>query len=407
MASSSSHDLPKLRAIDVRRIDYSGQPSFSLRDPLQISDQYVIVPQALGPLLMLLDGTSTLGELYSQLARQLGAQSGPALLDQLLDTLDRALLLDNANFTAARARVLTEYREAPFRPMGLAGQSYPASAIALRRMLDQYLSDAGEVEPASPTSRGLLSPHIDYARGGPVYANVWKSAAAMAREADVVVMLATDHYSPALLTLTRQNYATPYGILPADQGIVDRLAKAIGEEAAFASELYHRNEHSVELVAVWLHHMRAGKPCILVPVLCGSFAPFIQGNGAIEQDALLERFGGALRELAHERRTLFVISGDLAHVGPAFGGMPLNATSEARLKADDQQLLATLGTGDAKQFFETIRQVGDRNNVCGLPPAYLALRALEETRGTQYGYARCPADDYNTSAVTVAGMIFS
>ena len=127
--------------------------------------------------------------------------------------------------------------------------------------------------------QGLLSPHIDYARGGEVYAQVWKRAAQAARDAELVILLGTDHYGADLLTLTRQNYATPYGVLPTDAALVDRLATAIGAEAAFAGELRHRGEHSLELVAVWLHHMRGGQPVPVAPILTGSFHPFML-NGA-------------------------------------------------------------------------------------------------------------------------------
>ncbi len=48
----------------------------------------------------------------------------------------------------------------------------------------------------------------------------------------------------------------------------------------------------------------------------------------------------------------------------------------------------------------------DRNNVCGLPPIYLALRLLGETAGETVAYDQCPADEENTSWVSVAGMVW-
>ncbi len=141
---------------------------------------------------------------------------------------------------------------------------------------------------------GLLSPHIDYGRGGEVYAQIWKRAALAAREAELVILLGTDHYGSDLFSLTRQNYATPYGVLPTDTEIVDRLAAAIGEDAAYAGELRHRGEHSLELVAVWLHHMRAGKPVPLVPILTGSFHPFMEdGIEPQDDETIRSRPGGA------------------------------------------------------------------------------------------------------------------
>jgi hypothetical protein len=66
--------------------------------------------------------------------------------------------------------------------------------------------------------------------------------------------------------------------------------------------------------------------------------------------------------------------------------------------------------GDAAQFFDSIRRVGDRNNVCGVSPIYLTMRLLEALdgpiTGTQTGYDTCPADPHDTSVVTVGGVLF-
>ena len=143
----------------------------------------------------------------------------------------------------------------------MAGQSYPADPGQLRHLFNSYLDRVNGGHSDTAIGNGVISPHIDYPRGGLVYAAVWKQAAEMARAADLVVLLGTDHYSMGdRLTLTRQSYATPYGVLPTDTDIVDPLVDAVGEEEAFAGELRNRGEHSLELVATWLHHMRGGEP---------------------------------------------------------------------------------------------------------------------------------------------------
>jgi AmmeMemoRadiSam system protein B len=253
---------------------------------------------------------------------------------------------------------------------------------------------------------GLLSPHIDYARGGAVYAHVWKRAAQVARQAELVILLGTDHYGLDLFTLTRQNFATPYGILPTDTALVDRLAAVIGEEAAYAGELRHRGEHSLELVAVWLHHMRAGQPVPIVPILTGSFHPFMVNGASPASDPTVAGVLAVLRAAMAGKRALVVASGDLAHVGPAFGGAPLDGAARRVLRQADEALIAAMRAGDAGQFFGAIRQVQNANNVCGVAPIYLTLRLLGRSQGAQAGYALCPADAQNTSVVSVTGMMF-
>ena len=140
-----------------------------------------------------------------------------------------------------------------------------------------------------------------------------------------MILLGTDHYGSDLFSLTRQNYATPYGVLPTDTTIVDQLAAAIGEEAAYAGELRHRGEHSLELVAVWLHHMRAGEPVPVVPILTGSFHPFMEdGMEPQDDETVRDVLADAALRRWQGKRVLVIASGDLAHVGPAFGGRPLD-----------------------------------------------------------------------------------
>ncbi len=405
---ATENQFPKLRAVDARPLLHDGRPSILLRDPLQLSDSTVIISRQLGPILALCDGTRDVGGLSASLAVRYGLRADTTQLAQLVTVLDDALLLENARFAQAHARALAEYRQAPFRPPASAGRSYPADPGKLHRMLDGYLADVQDESPRSGDVRGLVCPHIDYPRGGPVYAKTWKPVADAAREADLVILLGTDHFGDGgLVTLTRQHYATPWGVLPTAQGVVDALAEAVGQEAAFAGELAHRSEHSIELAAVWLHHIREGRPCEMVPILCGSFAPFVWNETGPEDDPTLDALADALKQATAGRRTLIVAAGDLAHVGPAFGGQPVDMMGRARLKAADNELIERTCAGDADGFFAAIKRVDDRNNVCGLPPIYLALRTLGPVEGERVAYDLCPADQNGTSLVSVCGVVFA
>lgn len=398
---------PKLRALDVRPFLQDGQRFLLLRDNLQVSGQMLLVPQLLGPALALCDGTLTIAEMQTTLALHYGMRFQDGTLRDMVRTLDEACFLENERFLQAQAQALDAYRRAPFRPPALAGQSYPADPAELRALLDAYLAEVGDVVPL-PEARGLFSPHIDYPRGGAVYARAWKRAAAAAHAADLVVLIGTDHYSDtaASVTLTRQNYATPFGVLPTAAKIVDALAEAVGPQAAFAGELRHRGEHSLELVAVWLHHLREGRPVELAPVLTGSFSRFIEQGASPLDDPALAALAAALRESTAGRRVLWVASGDLAHVGPAFNGEPLAAEDKTRLAQADQGVIERLCAGDAEGFYAAIQRVGDQNNICGLSPGYLMLQALGAAEGECLAYRACPADEQDTSVVTVCGVVF-
>jgi hypothetical protein len=66
----------------------------------------------------------------------------------------------------------------------------------------------------------------------------------------------------------------------------------------------------------------------------------------------------------------------------------------------------TIARGDAEGMFLQVKKEGDRRRICGLPPIYLALRLLGETTGKVTGYAQCPADQQETSLVSICGMVF-
>ncbi|MCL7455500.1 MAG: AmmeMemoRadiSam system protein B, partial [Anaerolineae bacterium] len=269
----------KLREIQVHPIQHQGQEMLLLHDPLQLAEASIAVPRALGLLLGLMDGTRDEAALEAALRVRAGVRLAPGLLSQLLADLDKAYLLENERFAAARSAAVEVYRQAPFRSLTMDGAAYsnpdPASA-QLQSYLDQ-LPPADPPEAVAPI-RGVVSPHIDYQRGGPVYAEVWRAAAQAAREADLVIILGTDHQgSPGTITPTRQSYASPWGALPTDQAVVDALVEALGE-TALNEELHHRGEHSIELASNWLHFMRGGEPVSLLPLLCGSFGAFVAGE---------------------------------------------------------------------------------------------------------------------------------
>lgn len=113
-----------------------------------------------------------------------------------------------------------------------------------------------------------------------------------------------------------------------------------------------------------------------------------------------------LRRAIAGKRTLIVASGDLAHVGPAFGGASLDHAGRHAIACADDALIAAMRAGDATGFFGAIRATQNQYNVCGVAPIYLALRLLGASRGEQAGYAVCPADAHDTSVVTVTGMLF-
>jgi hypothetical protein len=326
--------------------------------------------------------------------------------------LDRALMMDNEHFCQVYEEAVKKFRTAPSRPPTMADRVYPANSELLEQVLcgyfDGLLPDADKMARADEV-RGLVSPHIDYQRGGVVYAEVWRRAAKATRAAELAIVLGTNHFNgQKLVTLTRQSYATPWGVLATASDVVDAVASALGEGEVFAEEFNHRNEHSVEAAAVWLHYLVKDKCYELVPVLCGSFQRFIDGDGNPGDDDKIARFVEAVRNAAANRRTLIVAAADLAHIGPAFGDRyPIDMLEKARLSSADNELISAITRGDAEGMFQMVKKEMDRRRICGLSSIYLALRLLGEVKGDVTGYAQCPADEQGTSFVSICGIVLA
>ncbi len=414
MLRAKNQLFPKLRGVDVRPYRQNGTEYYLLRDPLELAEGSLLVPQYFGPVLALCDGTMEDATAIDATASvQYGVRIGVDMIEQILTALDEALLLENERYRNALLSKIERYRQRPFRKAALAGLSYPAEERDLAQLLNDYLAQTPTKSNGHSNGRarglsrpGIFSPHIDYPRGGAVYAQAWKALEEAVNDADLAILIGTDHHGDDLFTLTRQHYATPFGTLPTDTAIVDDLATALGEEAAYAGELRHVNEHSLELVAVWLHHLRGGRPLAVVPVLVGSLHRFYAGEHSPSTHSPIETFLKTMEAHLANRNVFVLASGDLSHVGPAFGGSALTATDRLQVRNADRTLIERLCAGDAEGFFKAIAQSRNRNNVCGTTPGYLALKLMGEVGGEEMAYQSCPADEQNTSAVTVTGIAY-
>ena len=443
----SNLDLrPKLRALDIKRVQQRGREYLHLRDPMSLSGEELLVPVQLIPLLALSDGQRDLGSIRSAAMLLHGLSITQEQVDTFFGRLDEALLLEGPRFDEARARVLEKYRGLPYRTPALAGPSYPADPVALQKTLDGYMEEVGEGplhtagtptqrphsvrpepveglternEAASPPGTegsvvGVLSPHIDYHRGHRSYAKTWRHVSEAAGECELAIILGTDHAGgDCKITPTLQSYATPWGPLPTDKELAKSLSAGLGGESAFEEEEHHIKEHSIELALVWLHYLvRKGNPKgpvpYVLPVLCGHMGRYVHGGGVEEGEAAFDFVVSELRGVMEGRKTLVIAAGDLAHVGPVFGDQAPWARSErAALKRADDLSLEAVCNGDAEGFLEGVRSEKDQRRICGLTPIYLALRALgSEVSGRVTAYDQCPADAMGGSLVSVAGVIW-
>lgn len=399
---------PKLRDIRIQPALERGQQGFILDDPLGIGQKALFVSNYLSLLLGLIDGTRDIGALKTEFGLLTGRTISNSSLEFLISQLNEALFLENDRFFKAYQNALDSYRSSPARQPILAGSCYPEDPAALKNCIQKCLDQvSGDSFQETDDVVGLISPHIDYQRGANIYARVWSKAKTALEQAELIVILGTDHIdSKGMITLTRQNYETPLGVVPVAKKIVEEIADELGDDA-FASELNHRGEHSVESSLIWLQYLLGDRTCPVVPILCGSFYKFIENGESPLKARQIASTINILKKLYQRKRTIVVAAADLAHMGPAFGDqIPLDIAGRVRMAKDDEEIIQTMCHGNAGDFYSIIQKEKDRRHVCGVPPIYIALSSMPATQGTSVGYAQCPASPDQTSLVSICGVLY-
>jgi MEMO1 family protein len=365
---------PRLVPLEPRPVALQdGTQGVALRDPYGVLDGVAFVTPGAYWILAHFDGRRTAAEARAALEHA-GLRVSLADVERVASQAAEAGLVAGPVYEARRAAALAAFRSGAREP-ACAGSSYPDDPAALDAMLASFFLDPagpGRRDASSRAGAGvrlLVAPHIDFGRGGPVYAHAY--AALEGCDADLYLVFGTAHASPQrLFTLTRQDYATPLGAVATDRAVVDALATDLGDDELFGDELVHRGEHSCEFQMVWLRWLFPDRPLRAVPVLCSSISHL--------EDPAREtsRFLAALARATAGRKVCCVAGADLAHVGPMYGDeRPPSLDALAGLDRQDRSTLARLAAGDAGAFHRDAILEDDRRRLCGVAPIYAAMRA--------------------------------
>jgi AmmeMemoRadiSam system protein B len=231
---------------------------------------------------------------------------------------------------------------------------------------------------------------MDYQRGGVTYGWGFKELAERT-DASLFVVIATSHYSPKRFTLTRQNFTSPLGRVETDQAFIDRVVQQYGD-GLFDDPFAHAPEHSIELEVVGMQFLFNGhRPFRIVPLLVGSFFDCVRERKQPRDRDDIGRMIAALQHAEEEagERVCYVISGDLAHIGPKFDDPDL--VSEPQLvhsQIQDDRLMDRMSVVDTNGYFDVIAEERDERRICGLPPTYVALNVSKPSKGRVLHYGR-------------------
>ncbi len=350
----------------------------------------------------LFNGSRTLPEIHAEGCQLVGGQLVPMeIFQDLAHKLEEALFLDTPRFRAVV--------EAPVRPACCFPDGDPDR---LRRQVDGLFTGPGG--PGLPGAavddqvRAVLAPHMDYPRGGTVYGHAFK-AVAEHTTTSLFIVVGTSHYSHARFTLTRKHFRTPLGVVPTDDRFIDHVVASYGPGLFDDEWQAHYPEHSIELEVVLLQYLFAGKRDLrIVPLVVGSFGDCVGTASEPSAQEDVARMVTALRqaEAARGEPVCYIISGDLAHIGPKFGDeRPVHDEQLTHSRAQDQQLIRCAEAVDLNGYFGVIADERDERRICGLPPTWTVLTATRPRAGKLLAYDQF-VDPRGRESVSFASMAF-
>ncbi|MDE0889814.1 MAG: AmmeMemoRadiSam system protein B [Phycisphaerales bacterium] len=420
---------PHARPVQPMPVQKEGKQFVALRDPSMLIQQTMVVqPQAL-QVIQLFEGELSSAEIADRIVgaetpeRASVVAEAQKQIEMLAGQMDQFGLLWGPTFEGYEKQMAEKLHEAgtfPIQASGTlvqlahqaqgAGSKPPEDVEELKiwgrklavGMLETWLEAAEDPEFEAPVI-GLVVPHLDYVRGGEVYASGYR-AWVNAKKPDRIVILGTNHFGMGDgAVMTRLDFETPLGRVPADKAVIKGMEKRLGERI-FKDELDLLPEHSAELHLPFIQHLFGDVP-VVVGLVPDPLIPMIAEDG---KRVSSEEFTSALREVLAEvgGLTYFVSSADLSHVGPQFGEpKPVDDARRMEVERHDREHLAKYLENDPKGFLEAMEWCKNQTRWCsiGNMSVIASIASAENVELIDYRQA---SDERGAHLVSVASIAF-
>jgi len=405
-------DYPKLNNIEASPIEYRGQNLICIRDPRNLSGKTLFVPYETLFIIKHFDGNHSILDIQKRFMEQFRQILFRDELEKIIGQLDDALLLQSEKFLNYKKDIEDEFKNSSARESSHAGLSYPNQESELRDWLSNFFKnneESNSEKDGFKKIRGIISPHIDFRRGGKSYALAYRELLSNS-DVETFIIYGTAHYADVEnpFILTRKTFKTPLGEVENDFEIIDNLVKECSWDL-FEGEIAHRTEHSIEFQVVFLQYLFSKiKKIKIVPILCNSFHKFIQNGKSPKEDENSSKFLKKISEIINSKeKSFFIIAGaDMAHVGLKFGDPePVDGTMLRWIRQRDALSLSYAEKIDAEGFYKSIEEEKDKRKICGLSPIYSLLSTINAIEGKLIDYDQALEQDTG-SVVSFASMGF-
>ncbi len=391
MNSASTRLAPLRSSLVVELHRHEDRDVVLLRDEEGIAESDIMLDATLLPLLNGLDGTHTLGSLHQALLVDHEATFSITELSAFINALDEACLLDSEFFLQQKL-----FLDSDVRHPVCSGTCYPSDPVELAQFLDEILA-MSPVRSYPTQAKAVLAPHIDFRVNKEVYAapfNALRDA-----EFDVVIHIGTSHYGwNDRFILSEKDFLTPLGRLRSDKDLIRELRSRMSNRLT-TNDSAHQPEHSLEFHHIFLQHLFPNRDFSIVPILVSSFQDFVNVQREPQTDSKVKEFCDTLNKVVEEsnKKALWLVSGDLAHIGKRFGDEWEAVSLLDTLRSEDFEVMNSMINGKAYEYFGTIARNHDRRRICGLPPVWTMLNSVKPGKGTALGY-----DQWNDSPTASA-----
>lgn len=406
-------DRPRLRPLMLVPFSDGKRDLLLVNDPLGVIQGQPVLSAESFPLLQLFDGSATLNEITTAIARESKDLRVATMVKDFVGQLDKLLMLETPRFETAYRELRDSYHRLEIRPAVSAGRSYPPDREGAERYLEAHFAAAAEwkakaAEPPTPPAalpRAILAPHLDPRRAGGAIARAYLEVGREPERPLRFVVFGTGHaLFGDTFALTRKHFETPLGRVDCDTAFVDAVAKRVGDDVAYMGELAHRDEHSIEFQALYLKQRLGDRPFTIVPILCGGFHALLLEGETPRDDAPFETMLAAVRDAERDSDvpTSYVAGVDFSHVGTRFDDPPVDDRIRSEVEAKDRKALEAALRGDADGWFSAIAEHEDSTRICGWAPTYATLRCAEPGTGRLLHYEQSTEPDGSMVSLAVA-----
>ena len=401
---------PKLIPLDIFPVNDNRERLICLRDPFNRDNGPVVVSELAYYILTFFDGKTSIDEVISVFMAKYGRKLDKNEIENLLNEMDRALLIDNERYRLNSSKIESQYLKSEIRDPFHSGLSYPEDKSELDKLIKGFYKKANNSNNGIKGElKGLISPHIDFNRGGTSYAIAYRELIERS-DADTFLIFGTSHYARNSnpFILTKKSFSTPFGRVDTDINFIEELESKCSWDL-FEGEIYHRNEHSIEFQVIFLKHLLGNrKEFKIIPVLCNSFHEYVNQEISPKSDWKISKFLDVLKDTVdkHTRSILLIAGVDMAHVGPKFGDPdPVDDNTISWIEKRDNLTLSYAEKIDAEGFYKSVEEEKDKRKICGLSSIYSLLKVIDADKGKVLNYDKALEPDTG-SVVTFASAAF-